>query len=72
MNVIGFICTDGAPAMPRNRFGSTALLKKTVLEVHVTYCLLHWHALAAKPLPKDLQYILSACVKIVNSDDVHQ
>ncbi|XP_013771999.1 protein ZBED8-like [Limulus polyphemus] len=66
MNIVGSICTDGAPAMLGNRSGFATLMKREIPEVRVTHCLLHQYALAVKTLPKSLQEVLSTCVKIVN------
>ncbi|XP_013777510.1 protein ZBED8-like [Limulus polyphemus] len=66
MNIVGSICTDGAPAMLGNRSGFAALMKREIPEVRVTHCLLHRYALAEMTLPKSLQDVLSTCVKIVH------
>ncbi|XP_013775849.1 protein ZBED8-like [Limulus polyphemus] len=66
MNIVGSICTDGAPAMLGNQSRFAALIKREIPEVRVTHYLLHRYALAAKSLPKSLQDVLSTCVKIVN------
>ncbi|XP_013789881.1 protein ZBED8-like [Limulus polyphemus] len=66
MNIVGSICTGGAPAMLGNRSGFAALMKRKIPEVRVTHCMLHRYALATKTLPKSLQDVLSTCVKIVN------
>ena len=63
---IGSICTDGAPAMLRNKCEFAALVKKEASNVTVTHCMLHRHALAAKSLLLTLKEILSYCVKMVN------
>lgn len=67
MNVIGSICTNCVPGILGNRSEFATLLKKEVHKVCVILCLLHWHALTMKTCPKDLQDVLSSCVKIVNS-----
>ena len=64
--MIGYICTDGAPAMLGNRSGFAAMLKKEIPELKVTRCLLHRQALAFITLLPYLKDALNSCVKIVN------
>ena len=64
--MIGSICTDGAPAMLGNHSGFAAMLKKEILELKVTHCLLHRQALAFKTFPSCLKDAFNSYVKIVN------
>lgn len=50
INVIGSIYTDGAPAMLGKHSGFIAYIKKEVLEVTITHCMLQRHVLASKTL----------------------
>lgn len=52
-DIVGSICTDGAPAMMGVRSGFTALVKQKAPHVITTHCFLHRHALAAKTLPEN-------------------
>ncbi|XP_013781361.1 protein ZBED8-like [Limulus polyphemus] len=52
-DIVGSICTDGAPAMMGVRSGFTALVKQKAPHVITTHCVLHRHALAAKTLPEN-------------------
>ena len=63
--MISSIGTDGAPGMG-NRSGFTAMLKKEIPELKVTYCLLHGQALAFKALPPSLKDAVKSCMRIVN------
>jgi len=63
---LGSICTDGAPAMLGNKSGLTTLVKADAPHVHVTHCMLHRHALAAKTLPQTLKDVMSTSVQVVN------
>lgn len=67
LNLIGSVCTDGAPSMLGNKSGFGALLKKEIPGVQITHCVLHRHALASKSLPQQLKQTLDNCVKIVNA-----
>ena len=44
MQVIGSVCTDGAPAMLGNKPFFFALLKQDILHMQCTHCFLHRHA----------------------------
>uniref|UniRef100_UPI00358F06DC protein FAM200C-like n=1 Tax=Myxine glutinosa TaxID=7769 RepID=UPI00358F06DC len=66
LNMIGSICTDGAPVMLGNRSGFAALIRKEIPDVKITHCFLQRHALVAKALPPNLRKTLDVCVKIVN------
>ena len=63
---IGSICTNGAPAILKNKSQFAALVKKKAPNVTVTHCMLHRHAFAAKRLPLTLKEILLYCVKMIN------
>ena len=52
--------------MHGNTSGFVALVKKEALQVIVTHCFLHRHALASKTLPALLKEVLSTGVKIFN------
>ena len=64
--MIGSSCTDGAPAMLGNCSGFAAILKKEILKLKVTHCLLHQQTLAFKTLPPCLKNALNSCVKIMD------
>lgn len=66
LNVVGSICTDGAPAMLGSRSGLVALLKNDVPGVISTHCILHRQALMSKTLPVTLKNVMNYVVKIVN------
>ncbi|XP_013793143.1 protein ZBED8-like [Limulus polyphemus] len=65
-DIVGSICTDGAPAMMGVRSGFTALVKQKAPHVITTHCVLHRHALAAKTLPESLKIVLQKVVEAVN------
>ena len=65
-DIVGSICTDGAPAMMGVRSGFTALVKQKAPHVITTHCFLHRHALAAKTLPENLKIVLQKVVEAVN------
>lgn len=46
-DLIGSICTDGAPAMIGKKSGFVAMVKKKALHVLTTHCVLHRQALAS-------------------------
>ena len=66
LQVIGSVCTDGAPVMLGNRSGFAALVKNEVPDATVTHCILHRQALVSKCLPVTLKNVMDSCVKIVN------
>ena len=66
LDVIGSICTDGAPAVLGNRLGFAALMRKEIPNQKVTRCLLRRHAPAARKLPLNLKKTLDGAVKVVN------
>ena len=63
---VGFLCTDGAPAMMGVKSGFTTLVKKKAPHVISTHCVLHRHALASKTLPHYLKFVLAKVVECVN------
>jgi len=63
---LGFICTDGAPAMLGKRSGFGALVKAEAPQVVVTHCFLHRHALASKTLSPSLKSAMDIAVEAVN------
>ena len=65
IKTIGSVCTDGAPAMLGNRSGFSALMKREIPHLQVTYCFLHRHALTAKALPPNLKEVLSTYAKTI-------
>ena len=66
LDMVGSLCTDGAPAMLGNKSGFASCVKKEVPHITVTHCMLHCHALAAKLLPEKLKNVLSIAVRAVN------
>ena len=66
LDIVGSLCTDGAPAMLGNKFGFAFLVKREISHITVTHCMLHRHALAAKSLPEKLKNVLSTVVSAVN------
>ena len=66
LDMVGSLCTDGAPAMLGNKSGFASRVKKEVPHITVTHCMLHRHALAAKSLPEKLKKVLSIAVSVVN------
>ena len=63
LDLIGSLCTDGAPAMLGNKSGFASLAKKKIPHIAVT---LHRHALVAKSLPEKRKNLLSIAVSAVN------
>ncbi|XP_066981922.1 protein FAM200C-like [Macrobrachium rosenbergii] len=63
---VGYICTDGAPAMIGHKSRFTTLMKEKVPHVSSSHCVLHQHALASKTLPVSLKEVLDSTVKTVN------
>ena len=66
LDMVGLLCTDGAPAMLGNKSGFASLVKKEIPHITVTHCKLHRHALAAESLPEKLKNVLSIAVSAVN------
>ena len=66
ISFIGFICTDGAPAMLGNHSGFAALLKKEVPTLKVTHCMIHRQVLASKSMPESMKNVFDTCIKMVN------
>ena len=66
LQVIGSICTDGAPVMLGNRSSFVTLVRKEVPEATTTHCILHRHTLVSTTLPLTLKNVMDSCVKIVN------
>ena len=54
----GSLYTYGAPAVLVNKSGFVACVKKEVLHITLTHCVLHYHTLAAKSLPEQLKNVL--------------
>ena len=50
LDMVGSLCTDGAPVMLGNKSGFASIVKKETPHITATYCMLHRHALAAKSL----------------------
>ena len=66
LDLVGSLCTDGAPAMLGNKSGFASLVKKEIPHLTVTHCMLHHHALVAKSLPEKRKNVLSIVVSAVN------
>ena len=66
LDMVGSLCTDGAPTMLGNKSGFGSRVKKEDPHIKVTHCMLHPHALAAKSLPEKLKNLLSIAVRAVN------
>ena len=65
-NKVGLVCTDGAPAMIRHRFGFVALMKQVAPHIVSNHCTIHKYALACKTLPLELKSVLDSVAKSVN------
>ena len=65
-DLIGSICTDGAPAMIGKKSGFGARVKEKASHVLTTHCVLHRQALASKTLPKILKEAMGIVVQTVN------
>ena len=63
LDLVGSLCTDGAPAMLGNKSGFASLVKKAI--PHITVAL-HCHVLVAKSLPEKRKNVLSIAVSAVN------
>ncbi|XP_013783286.1 protein ZBED8-like [Limulus polyphemus] len=57
-DIVGSICTDGAPAMMGVRSSFTALVKQKAPHVITTHYVLHRHVLAARTLSENLKIVL--------------
>ena len=67
IQIIGSVCTDGAPAMLGNKSGLFALLKQYFPHLQGTQCFLHRHALALKTLSSKFKNVLlNISVKAIN------
>ena len=66
IQIIGSVCTDGAPAMLGNKSGFFALMKQEIPHLQGTHSFLHRHALASKTLPPKLKKVLDTSVKTIN------
>ena len=64
--MVGSICTDGAPAMMGVKSGFTSLVKKKAPHVISTHCVLHRYALASKTLPPTLKIVMDKIIQTVN------
>ncbi|XP_059097468.1 protein FAM200C-like [Tigriopus californicus] len=65
-DLIGSICTDGAPALIGKISGFVAIVKEKAPHVLTTHCVLHRQALASKTLPKILKEAMGIVVQTVN------
>jgi hypothetical protein len=61
------VCSDGAANMTGKHSGFAAKVKEVAPEVKATHCVIHREALAAKKLQPELNEVLIAAVKLVNS-----
>ena len=52
-DMVGSLCTDGAPAMLTNKSGFASLVKKEIPHITVIHWMLHCHALAASHCQKN-------------------
>ena len=66
LDMVGSLCTNGVPAMLRNKIGFAHLVKKEIPQITVTHCMLYCHALVAQSLPEKLKNVLSIAVSKVN------
>ena len=64
--LVGGMCTDGAPSMIGYRSGFKGLVTSVAPHVSFTHCVIHRFALAMKTLSSGLQEVLQDVVKIVN------
>ena len=65
-DLIGSICTDGAPAMIGKKSGFVAIVKEKAPHVLTTHCVLHRQVLAFKTLPRKLKEVMGILVQTVN------
>ncbi|XP_068250391.1 protein FAM200C-like [Palaemon carinicauda] len=65
-DLIGSICTDGAPALIGKKSGFVAIVKEKAPHVLTTHCVLRCQALASKTLPKILKEAMGIVVQTVN------
>ena len=65
-DMIGSICTDGAPAMLGNKSGLKGILLKETPNIIVTHCIIHRQILAAKTLPENFKNCLNTLIKMIN------
>ena len=65
-NIVGLVCTDGAPAMIGHRSGFVAQMKQLASHIVSNHCAIHKYALACKALPLELKSVLNSVVKAVN------
>ena len=66
LDMCGSLCTDNAPAMLEKKSDFAACVKKEVLHITVTHCVLHRLAFAAKSLLEQLKNVLSIAVSAIN------
>ena len=66
IQVIGFVLTDGAPAMLGNNSAFFALLKQEIRHLQDTHCFLPGNALASKTLLPNLKNVFDTSVKTIN------
>ena len=63
---MGWVCTDGAPAMIGHRSGFVALMKQVAPHIVSNHCAIHKYALACMTLCLELKSVLDSTVKNVN------
>ena len=63
---IGFVCTDGAPAMLGCKLGFVALLKEMNPNLVIIYCISHQYELMSKTLQDNFKEVMDSAVHIVN------
>ena len=66
IQVIGSVCTDGAPAMLGNKSFFFELLKQDIPPLQGTPCFVHRHALSSQILPSKLKNVLDISMKTIN------
>ncbi|XP_033214093.1 zinc finger BED domain-containing protein 5-like [Belonocnema kinseyi] len=60
------ICTDGAAAMTGKKVGFVKRILDIAPNAKWSHCMIHRYALAVKPLPDELTFVMEDCVSIVN------
>ncbi|XP_036027915.1 protein ZBED8-like [Onychomys torridus] len=64
--MIGGVCTDGAPALLGSQSGFQHLVLNASPKVIGTHCMVHLQTLAVKTLPQELQEVMKRVVSSVN------